>query len=194
MTRRELLASAIYGLSAAKLFAAASDGAELVGKTAPPLQLTDWINSPPLEMNALRGKVVLLRWWTEGCPFCAATAPSLRNLDAAYRAKGLEIIGVYHPKPRGKGQLATVQQAVAEKQFTFPVAIDWNWTALNRWWLFKDRDFTSVSFLVDREGVIRYVHPGGEFHSGENGAMPTHAACQRDMALIENKIVTLLSA
>ena len=194
MTRREVFLSAVAGFAAAKLGYSAEDGSELIGKMAPPLQLKDWINSPPLEMTGLRGKVVLLRWWTEGCPLCAATAPSLRNFDAAYRAKGLQVIGVFHPKPSGQGDLNLVQKAVLEKQFTFPVAVDWNWTALNRWWLFQKRDATSVSFLVDQKGIIRYVHPGGEFHEGEQGAMPTHATCHRDFAAIKNDIEILLKA
>ncbi|MFL6354154.1 MAG: hypothetical protein ACJ74Z_20205 [Bryobacteraceae bacterium] len=56
----------------------------------------------------------------------------------------------------------------------FPIAVDGDWAALKRWWLTKDRDFTSVSFLVDRSGIIRYVHPGGEFHDGQQGGTPVH--------------------
>jgi thiol-disulfide isomerase/thioredoxin len=62
--------------------------------------------------------VVLLRWWTEGCPFCTATAPALLSLQKEYCAKGLEVIGVYHPKPPGKWNLHSVEAAVKEKQFT----------------------------------------------------------------------------
>ena len=194
MTRRELVFAAIAGFSADRIAKPRSVGDELIGTTAPALDLPDWINSGPLEMTALRGKVVLLRWWTDGCPYCAATAPSLSKLDSTYRSRGLQVIGVYHPKPPGSVKIADVQKAVLEKRFSFPIAVDWTWSALNRWWLFKERSFTSVSFLVDQRGVIRYVHPGGEFHEGEQGGMPAHASCQRDFAAIKNKIETLLSA
>ena len=55
-------------------------GSELLGRPAPPLDIKQWLNSKPLEMSDLRGSVVLLRWWTQGCPFCVATAPALRKL------------------------------------------------------------------------------------------------------------------
>ena len=87
-----------------------------------------------------------------------------------------------------------LEKAANEKQFTFPVALDADWSALKRWWLNRDRDFTSVSFLVDRNGVIRYVHPGGEFHEGTQGAFANHESCNRDYRIIDTKIVQLLIA
>ncbi|MCZ6670014.1 MAG: thioredoxin, partial [Acidobacteria bacterium] len=60
-------------------------GDDLIGTVAPPFDLEHWLNSDPLEIAALRGKVVLVRWWTDTCPFCAATAPVLRELDRSYR-------------------------------------------------------------------------------------------------------------
>jgi hypothetical protein len=52
-------------------------------------------------------------------------------------------------------------------EFEFPIAIDPDWTTLRSWWLNQDRRFTSVSFLIDRRGVIRYVHPGGQYVKGD---------------------------
>ncbi|HXF26673.1 MAG TPA: TlpA disulfide reductase family protein [Bryobacteraceae bacterium] len=129
----------------------------MVGHSAPPLELKHWLNSRPLEMSDLRGKVVLLRWWTEGCPFCTATAPALLKLQREYGPRGFVVIGVYHPKPPGDWDMSKVERAVKEKGFTFPVALDGDWSALKRWWLDQPRDFTSVSFLVDKKGIIRYV-------------------------------------
>src|SRR5579884_2196947 len=157
MTRRHLLAAlsaaAAGGLRAAGVKLDHPDGSELVGHPAPPLKLTRWLNSAPLEIGEgeLRGKVVLLRWWTVGCPLCAATAPALIGFQQRYQSQGLRIVGVYHPKPDpGDVDLKSVKAAIAEKQFTFPVAVDADWSALKRWWLSTDRDFTSVSFLLDR--------------------------------------------
>jgi hypothetical protein len=73
------------------------------------------------------------------------------------------------------------------------VALDADWSALKRWWMNQERSFTSVSFLVDRTGVIRYVHPGGEFHEGDQGATATHEACWRDYRAIEAEIVASLT-
>ncbi|HLH01222.1 MAG TPA: TlpA disulfide reductase family protein [Bryobacteraceae bacterium] len=178
MTRRTFAA-----LLACAPLSFAAEGDELLGKPAPPLGLRDWINSPPLEISQLRGKVVLLRWWTEGCPYCAATAPALNNLQQIYGERGFEVIGIYHPKPPGKWSMAAVRRAVAEKHFTFPVAIDGSWTALKRWWLTKDPDFTSVSFLLDQNGIVRHVQPGGEYHEARRAACrpmrPATATCKR---------------
>jgi len=192
MNRREaLLAGAGVILSARGVFG--REGQELIGQQTPVLGLKHWLNSPPLEMSDLRGKVVLLRWWTQGCPYCEATAPALIDLQKVYGGKGLQVIGVYHPKPPGNWDMKAVTAAAQEKHFTFPIALDGDWSALKRWWLFKERDFTSVSFLVDQRGIIRYVHPGGEFHEGQSGEMASHEACNRELHFIRNEIALLVS-
>jgi peroxiredoxin len=170
-----------------------ADGRELVGRPAAALDLKLWFHSRPLEISDLRGKVLLLRWWTSGCPLCTATATALRKLQSEYGDRGLQVIGIYHPKPAGDWDMNKVESASKEKQFTFPVALDGDWSALKRWWLSQDRDFTSVSFLVDRKGTIRYVHPGGEFHEGTHGALANHESCQRDFRIIETEIARLLA-
>ncbi len=195
MTRRQMAAT-LAGLAATKTVTAALPGAEgfeLIGKPAPKLGLDFWLNSStPLDMPGLRGKVVLLRWWTQGCAYCTATAPALNEFDKQYGSRGLQIIGVYHPKPPGKWTMDDVRRAVEAKHFSFPVAVDGDWTALKRWWLTKDRSYTSVSFLVDRHGVIRYIQPGGEYHEGKQGGMPEHAACNRDLYAIRRQIERLI--
>jgi len=67
-------------------------------------------------------------------------------------------------------------------EFRFPVAIDPDWKTLNRWWLDRDRGYTSVSFLLDKKGVIRFVHPGGAYAPGSP-----------DLAAIEHQIQALLA-
>jgi len=84
--------------------------------------------------------------------------------------------------------MSKLEAATKEKVFTFPVALDADWAALKRWWLNQERDWTSVSFLLDRQGIIRYVHPGGEFHDGTEGGLDRHESCQRDLHVIEAKI------
>lgn len=158
---------------------AARAGQDCVGAPAPPLRLQHWLNSPPLEMTSLRGKVVLVRWWTDTCPFCAATAPALRELRQKYGSRGFVVIGVFHPKPAGDPSLDRMCRAAERLGFAFPVALDADWSALRRWWLDAgERDYTSVSFLIDKRGVIRYVQPGGEYHqlaAGQDAA--GHQAC-----------------
>jgi thiol-disulfide isomerase/thioredoxin len=193
MERRTLLGTVVASLAslrAAKL--EHDDGRELLGRPAPPLELDGWLGSRKLEMTGLRGKVVLLRWWTSGCELCDATAPALRKLQRGYESQGLQIIGVYHPKPPGSIDIGVVEREARQKQFTFPIALDTHWSALRRWWLDRERDYTSVSFLVDRRGNIRYVHAGGEFHEGGEGAFEHHDRCNRDFRAIDAEIARLL--
>lgn len=170
-----------------------SRGDDRIGLPAPPLALRLWLHSQPLEMDALKGKVVLIRWWTDGCPFCAATAPSLRQFDRKFGNRGLAVIGIFHPKPAGDWNVARLRAAAEQKGFTFPVALDGDWTALRRWWPDPEsRGWTSVSFLVDKKGIIRYVHPGGEYHRAGSGG-DGHARCERDYKDIEQVIARLLN-
>ncbi|MDX5444464.1 MAG: hypothetical protein LPJ87_00210, partial [Zoogloeaceae bacterium] len=55
-------------------------GNDRIGAKAPPFRFDAWLNSEPMDIESLRGKVVLVRWWTDTCPFCASAAPALRNL------------------------------------------------------------------------------------------------------------------
>jgi len=174
------------------LFAATREGQELIGTPAPAFNLDHWVNSSRLELSDLKGKVLLVRWWTDTCELCAATAPALRKLQDEYGTKGFQVIGIFHPKPAGDWNLERVKRAAAHYQFTFPVADDGDWKALRRWWLNgTDRDYTSVSFIVDKHGVIRYVHPGGEYHES-NGAS-AHETCNADFKKIQAVIAELLA-
>lgn len=167
-------------------------GLDRIGHVAPSWGEMAWIGSEPLALEDLRGRVVLIRFWTDTCPFCRATAPALVEIDADYRARGVTVIGMYHPKPRGTTRPAAEVAAVAEGfGWRFPVALDQGWAALDAFWLAHGpRDYTSVSFVLDRRGVIRYVHPGGEFHPG---GPVDHEACRRDYADVRAAIEALLA-
>lgn len=173
-----------------------ADGHGPMGLPAPVLGLEHWLNSAPLEVSDLKGKVVLVRWWTDACPYCEASAPALRRFDREFRDRGLVVIGVFHPKPAGDASVRRMKRAAEAFQFTFPIALDAQWTALERWWLDRrPRGSTSVSFLIDRAGVIRYVHPGGEFHEGAGEShLPDHARCNSDFREIQKTIVRLLAS
>lgn len=141
----------------------------LVGTTVPEWTAEEWLNTPPLTLHALQGRVVLVRWFMgTSCPLCSATAPSLSALHKEYASKGLTVIGMYHHKedaPLKPGEYAAFANAYG---FEFPVARDPDWTTLKAWWLTgHDRDYTSVSFLLDRQGRVRGIHPGGRYAPGE---------------------------
>jgi peroxiredoxin len=146
----------------------AIEGTELIGTAAPEWSVGEWIGSPPLTLAGLRGKVVLVRWFTDTeCPYCTATAPALNRLHADYAARGLVVIGMYHHKRPEALDLAAVRAWSGGYGFTFPVAVDRDWRTLKLWWLADHRRaFTSVSFLIDRHGIIRRIHPGGAMAPG----------------------------
>lgn len=144
-------------------------GEPLLGTKPSEWQATDWINSKPLTLKALTGKVVLVRWWTAlDCPFCAATAPALNEFHASYKDRGLVVVGLYHHKARKPLDTAQVKRSARDLGFRFPVAIDPDWKTLRSWWLDGgERRWTSVTFLIDRKGVIRHVHPDGKYVKGD---------------------------
>ncbi|MEO5803918.1 MAG: redoxin domain-containing protein [Verrucomicrobiota bacterium] len=148
---------------------AVSADQKLIGTPAPEWSVTNWINSPPLELKDLRGKVVLVRWWTApDCPYCKATAPALNEFHEKYSARGLQIIGFYHHKSDEPLRIEEVKRFTKTFGFKFPVAIDPDWKTLHRWWLDQGKEnWTSVSFLIDRRGIIRRIHPGGKYVRGD---------------------------
>ena len=138
----------------------------VVGNPAPELPQLQWVQGGPLTLAGLRGRVVLIRFFTDRqCPFCSATAPALNELQRDFASRGLVIVGLYTPKPRPRPtSVEDVRRTVDAYGFRFPVAVDDGWKALRRLWLDRaDSGWTSASLLIDREGVVRHVHPGGVF-------------------------------
>lgn len=124
---------------------------------APPISgITNWINSPPLTLAALRGHVVLLDFWTCSCINCLRTIPHLNALFAQYHVAGLDIIGVHAPEFAFENDASRVAKAVQRYQIHYPVALDnyfSTWTAFgNHYW--------PAQYLVDREGRVVYEHFG----------------------------------
>jgi peroxiredoxin len=158
-----LLGSALVAPSVSS----AEEGGRLVGIACPEWAPERWLQGGPLRLADLRGKVVLLRFFTStDCPYCGATAPALNELDREFREKGLVVVGMYTPKPDPRAVTDDeVRHAVEAYGFRFPVAVDGAWGTLNRLWL--DRvpaaSFTSASLLIDRRGIVRHVQRGGAY-------------------------------
>jgi peroxiredoxin len=167
----------------------AADRANL-GQPAPEWTVESWINSKPLRLSDLRGKVVLIRWWTApGCPYCVNTAPALNEFHRDYAKRGLQVLGFYHHKSREPVDLKEVERAAEKFGFKFPLAIDPEWRTLNGWWLdHHDAPFTSMSFLIDRQGTLRHVHPGGEYVKGDRDYQEMKEQIER---LIEERAQTV---
>src|SRR4029453_2430094 len=150
-----------------------SEGSELLGKPAPAWDAAEWIQGRPLTLEGLRGRVVLLRWWTgPDCPYCSGSAPYLNAWHSRYSPKGLVVVGFYHHKSRRPLTRQHVADLAARFGFRFPIAIDSDWRTLRRWWLDgNDRSYTSVTFLLDQRGIIRHIHPGGTYSPDEAAAI-----------------------
>jgi cytochrome c biogenesis protein CcdA/thiol-disulfide isomerase/thioredoxin len=122
--------------------------------------ISAWINSRPLTLRALRGKVVLVDFWTYSCINCLRTLPYLKSWDERYRSKGLVILGVHTPEFAFEHDLGNVRAAVKRLGVRYPVALDndygtWNAYGNNYW---------PADYLVDQAGHVRDMHFGeGEY-------------------------------
>jgi cytochrome c biogenesis protein CcdA/thiol-disulfide isomerase/thioredoxin len=115
-----------------------------------------WINSRPLSLPGLRGKVVLVDFWTYSCINCLRTLPYLKAWDERYRSKGLVILGMHTPEFAFEHDLGNVRAAVKRLGVLYPVALDndygtWNAYSNNYW---------PADYLVDQAGRVRDVHFG----------------------------------
>ncbi len=134
----------------------ASAAPELVG-------LTSWINSSPLTLASLKGKVVLIDFWTYSCINCIHTLPHVEGYYEKYKNQGLVVIGVHTPEFAFEHIASNVQKAVKDNHLTYPVALDNDystWTAFsNQYW--------PAEYFIDRQGNIR-KHHFGEGNYDEN--------------------------
>ena len=173
-----------------------SAGDDRIGVRAPPFKFDGWLNTEPLTLEDLKGHVVLVRWFTDNCPYCASSTPALRQLHEEYTEKDFKIIGVFHPKAGRNDPLdiPRVERVVEARNFKFPIAIDWNWRkgTLKDWWLTgARRPATSVTFILDKSGVIQFIHPGMEYH--EDNGSELHTQCASDMGRIRAAIERLIA-
>lgn len=184
ISRSPTTAPAIRTLSASR------GGQELVGKAIPPPRFDRWLNVAKGSAPDLNRAVVLYRWWTDTCPYCARTLPAIEKLRATYGPQGLKVVAVYHPKPPGNVSDQSVLSAANAIGYHGAIAIDADWDKLKRVWLSTGRrDATSVSFLVDREGIIRFVHPGVEYFPSRD---PQEKQQDEDFQLLNEAIRILL--
>lgn len=124
-----------------------------------------WLNSPPLTMQQLKGKVVLVDFWTYSCINCVRTLPYITAWDKKYRDQGLVIVGVHAPEFEFEKNLANVQAAIAQHGIHYPVALDNN---LDTWSNFANR-YWPAHYLIDRNGRVVYTHFGeGGYDVTEN--------------------------
>jgi cytochrome c biogenesis protein CcdA/thiol-disulfide isomerase/thioredoxin len=125
--------------------------------TAPDVHdISAWINSRPLSLTGLRGKVVLVDFWTYSCINCLRTLPYLKAWDARYRSKGLVILGVHTPEFAFERDLGNVRAAVKRLGVGYPVALDNGYGT----WKAYSNNYWPADYLVDQAGRVRDVHFG----------------------------------
>ncbi|MGO8738487.1 cytochrome c biogenesis protein DipZ [Rhodoblastus sp.] len=115
-----------------------------------------WLNSSPLTLKALKGKVVLVDFWTYSCINCLRTLPYVRAWAAKYRDKGLVVIGVHAPEFAFERDIANVKRAVKDLGIDYPVAIDNDYAI----WRAFDNQYWPAEYIVDARGRLRHQHFG----------------------------------
>ena len=115
-----------------------------------------WINSGPLTIKELRGKVVLVDFWTYTCVNCIRTFPYLKQWHAKYADDGLVIIGIHSPEFEFEKEYPNVLQATKDNGITWPVAQD---NDFETWSNFSNR-FWPAKYLIDKDGTVRYTYFG----------------------------------
>lgn len=116
----------------------------------------EWFNSEPLQLSELRGKVIIIDFWTYSCINCQRTFPYLRNWYEKYSDDGLVIIGVHSPEFEFEKDVDNVAEAIEDFDLQYPIVQDNNfatWRAYNnRYWPAK--------YIIDKDGYVRYTHFG----------------------------------
>jgi thiol-disulfide isomerase/thioredoxin len=132
--------------------------APIEGKLRAPdfLGIRAWLNSKPLALESLGGKVVLVDFWTYTCINCIRTIPYVKKWHKDYAAKGLVVVGVHSPEFDFEKDVANVEAAVKDAGITYPVALD---SRMETWSAYGNR-YWPAKYLIDRDGYISYVSFG----------------------------------
>jgi cytochrome c biogenesis protein CcdA/thiol-disulfide isomerase/thioredoxin len=127
--------------------------------------IVSWLNSDPLTFAGLKGKVVLVDFWTYSCINCLRTLPYIRAWDDRYRSRGLTIVGVHTPEFAFERKPANVRENAKELGLRYAIALDSNYGTWNAW----HNQYWPAKYLVDRNGHVRYFHFGeGEYDKTES--------------------------
>ena len=124
-----------------------------------------WFNSEPITLESVRGKVVIIDFWTYSCINCQRTFPYLRKWHETYKDKGLVIIGVHSPEFEFEKNPKNLEKAIADFKLTYPIVQDNNFAT---WRAYQNR-YWPAKYFIDKDGNIRYTHFGeGAYDESEN--------------------------
>lgn len=125
---------------------------------------TAWLNSPPLRATDLRGKIVLVDFWTYTCINWRRTLPYVRAWAEKFQDQGLVVLGVHTPEFKFEGELDNVRRAASEQRVNYPIAVDADYAI----WRAFDNQYWPALYFVDAQGRIRHEQFGeGEYERSE---------------------------
>ncbi|HEY0122428.1 MAG TPA: cytochrome c biogenesis protein DipZ [Rhizobium sp.] len=124
-----------------------------------------WLNSQPLTAESLKGKVVLVDFWTYSCINCLRAIPYVRAWAEKYKDQGLVVIGVHSPEFAFEKNVGNVKKAIGDLGITYPVAIDNNYAI----WRAFDNEYWPAHYFIDAQGRVRHHHFGeGSYDESEH--------------------------
>jgi thiol-disulfide isomerase/thioredoxin len=167
MNPRPIIAASFAVLA---ICASAAPSAALASEATPPpvkvaaadaaapnfIGISKWFNSAPLNISDLRGKVVLVDFWTYGCINCVNTLPQVTALYAKYRDRGLVVVGIHTPEFPFEHSAGNVEAALRRHGITYPVGQDNE----SRTWDAYHNQYWPSQYIVDQHGRIVFHHDG----------------------------------
>ena len=163
-----IVGASIYATGLTKLllspFGSSAEYKSSESAAAPELAAGDGINSEPLKLKDLRGRVVLVEFWTFGCINCRNTLPFIKGWHDRYGDQGLTVIGVHSPEFEEERKVESLRRQVVALGIRYPVVSDndyetWNAYKVEAW---------PTTFLLDKQGRIRWMHVGeGDYDEAE---------------------------
>lgn len=137
----------------------------------------EWLNSKPLRLSELRGKVVLVEFWAFECINCRRTQPWLHAIQQRYADKDFVIVSVHTPELPEERSIANVRAAVAEQQITNPVMVDGDYS----YWKAMNNEYWPAFYVIDKSGRIAATAIG-EMHIGQARAAELEQAIEEQLA------------
>ena len=126
------------------------------GTAAPEITSPTWLNSEPLRLDHLRGKVVMVEFWTFGCWNCRNIEPYVKEWHEKYAVKGLVVIAVHSPEFKYEYDVEKVKDYIREHRIPYAVPID---NEFRNWRRYRNHYWPTL-YLIDKQGNIQYTHIG----------------------------------
>jgi thiol-disulfide isomerase/thioredoxin len=158
------LSSLLAVIGALALLTFGSLAVSSVGSQAPELLNKIWLNSEPLRLVDLKGKVVMVEFWTFGCYNCRNVEPYIKQWHSKYSGQGLVIISVHSPEFSHEADVDNVRDYVRKNDIEYAVAIDNDFATWKRY----NNHYWPARYMIDKQGILRNVYIGeGDYAQNE---------------------------